>query len=80
MNNGPYFYRNLSLSAARKPYALQQYTHDGVAGRSIVPSNSLYGGSLAVDAVFVIAELLSFAVTYYIISFGNMLTAITAEK
>jgi len=28
MNNGPYFYRNLSLSAARKPYT-QQYTRDG---------------------------------------------------
>lgn len=78
MNNGPYFYRNLSLSAARKPYT-QQYTLDGAAGESIVPANYLYGGDLTADAVFVIAEMLSFVITYYT-SFGNMPTTITAEK
>jgi len=79
MNNGPYFYRNLSsLSAACKPYT-QLYTRDGAAGGSIVPANYLYGGDIAADAIFVIAEMLSFVITYYI-SFGNMLTAITTEK
>jgi len=40
MNNGPYFYRNLSLNAPRKPYTALQYLHDGAEGGSIVPAKS----------------------------------------